>query len=396
MNDVISFVYIIIIFGIGLLITSNISKKRKSSFPFLLFFEHMFFSYVYFKYAQTTSADANMYFFQATIQTDWLDSFGTSTDFIIFITTFFVKYLQMSKLAVFFLFGLFGYLGFVYFIKMLPFAGKKMFGLELSFLVLLLPEFHFWTAALGKDSLMFMSLAFFFYSLQNLKSSVFLFLLSSLLIILIRPHMAFIIVTSIVIALFIKNPLKYKAKHIFIGFIALGIAIASVPYIIDFLNIDQLKMNDINERLEYYNDYGASRSDGSSSYIDVSNAILPIKMFAYLFMPLFFDAHSILQFIASLENLFILVIFIKWLKSINFKILKWYKVLSQNKKIMAIYVLIAWILLAASMYNLGLASRQKYMILPFIFLLITESYYRKLQIKMYYTNKARLKKSHFR
>ena len=93
-------------------------------------------------------------------------------------------------------------------------------------------------------------------------------------------------------------------------------------------------------------------------------------MFAYLFRPLFIDAHSVLQLLASFENLFLLILIFKWLSSIKFKIRKWYKILKEPDKILFVYLIVGWIVLAASMYNLGLASRQKYMLLPVLFILI--------------------------
>jgi hypothetical protein len=208
------------------------------------------------------------------------------------------------------------------------------------------------------------------YSLQKIEKRYILLLMAFPLLATIRPYMGFVLIAAVIAALFLRNPSKYKASHIFIGMLSLVSLIAFIPFITSFLSIDQLEMNAINQRIEFYTDHGANKTDSLNSYVDVSSYSLPMKMFAYLFRPLFFDAHSMLQLMASFENIFLLFILLKWAKSIRFKFFKWYRILREPDKILVMFVLAGWIILAASMYNLGLASRQKYMLLPVIFVLI--------------------------
>lgn len=381
----ISFVYIILIFLLGLFISSQTAKRLKGNFIYLVFLVHMLFSYLYYLYAKTTSADSNMYYAKAlTIDNPW-EYFGTSTDFIIFLSSFFVQF-GFSKLALFFLFGLSGFVGFIYLIKMLEHVPKlHFFGFPAVYLILLLPGFHFWTSALGKDSLMFLFLMLFFYQLTQRKKNWLVMAFAFLIIFLIRPHMGFLILLAISIALFLQSPAKYTIKN----FLALGFSFVliavSVPFLASFLNVDKLEADMVMERVEFFNEYGAEQTDDLSSYVDVRSYNLPMKMFAYLFRPLFFDAHSMLQLLASFENLFLFIIIYKWLVSIKFKIRKWYKYLHLPDKILFVYFILGWIVLAASMYNLGLASRQKYMLLPIIFVLI---------FKNFNNRNSRLKKQH--
>lgn len=373
MSEILSIFYIILIFILGFSLASKTSKKIGNNIVFLVFVVHMLFSFLFYLFAKNNSADANMYYAQALLHNNLLEAFGTSTQFIIFITTFFVQ-IGFSKLVTFFIFGLFGFIGFQYLIKMLDYNKMRFMGMPVVFLVLLLPGFHFWTSSLGKDSLFFMLLMISFYGLQNIKKRFYLFLLAFPILVIIRPHMGFILMFSITLALFLRNPIRYKAQHLIAGIVAIGLLFAFLPFISSFLNIEQLEIDAINKRLEFYSDYGANKTDNISSYVDVSSYSLPLKMFTYLFRPLFFDARSILQLLASFENLFLILIIIKWLKSIRFRVFKWYRVLREPDKILAMYVLFGWIALAASMYNLGLASRQKYMLLPVIFILIFRDY----------------------
>jgi len=257
----------------------------------------------------------------------------------------------------------------------------KVFGISVAILIVLLPGFHFWTAALGKDSFTFMFIMAFFFSLKNIKKNIFLLIISSIFLTLIRPYLTIFILISIVATLLFRNQFKFKFSHIIVGLFSVASLVILLPFFKDFFYLESFDLENLINRTEFYNNQGAKHADGSSSYIDVSNYNLLFKMFAYFFRPLFFDAHSILQLIISFENLFLITLIISWLKSIKFKIFKWYRLLNLIDRIMLFYVLIGWIIMASSMYNLGLASRQKYMFLPVLFILIFKNFNRDVYLK---------------
>lgn len=376
-SDYISYFYIFLIFVIGIFLARKTSKKIKNNIIYFVFLEHMLFSFLYYLYTLNNFSDASMYYTKAMELDGFLSNFATDTRFVILFTSIFVKYLLFSKLAAFFLFGLFGFIGFQYLIKMFDYNKITFINIPIVFLILLLPGFHFWTSAIGKDSLFFMLSTMSIYGLQNIKKRFLLFLIPFILLAIIRPYMGFVFLLAIIIALFLKNPLKYKTSFFYIGIITIIVIIIFLPFITSFLSIDQFGLDNINERVAYYNDYGANKTDNLSSYVDVGSYNLPMKMFAYLFRPLFFDAHSILQLLASFENTFLLIIIFKWLTSIKYKVFTWYRLLKETDKILVIYILLGWLILAESMYNLGLASRQKYMLLPIIFILIFRNFHYK-------------------
>jgi len=379
--NILSYIYILIIIIIGFILTNRLVKEKKTKLIYLVYLEHLFFTYVYYLYSSNNSADANMYFSVATFNKNSFVEFGTGTDFIIYLASFFVK-LGFNKLALFYLFGFFGYIGFIYFMKMINIPSSlKIFSIPISTIILLLPEFHFWTSALGKDSLMFLALMLFFWNYKKFPKNILNILLSILLIFLIRPHMGFIIMASVIISLLFKNPTKFKAKDFVLILIAVVVLLISLPFLKSFLNIDQFELEQMNERFNSFTNYGANQVDELNSYVDVRSYSLPLKMFAYFFRPLFFDAHSLLQLLASIENFIILLIIFKWLKTIKFNLIKWYRSLNNYDKTIFVYVIMGWIILSMGMYNLGLASRQKYMLLPLLFYLIINHNYIYKRIK---------------
>jgi hypothetical protein len=93
-------------------------------------------------------------------------------------------------------------------------------------------------------------------------------------------------------------------------------------------------------------------------------------MFAYLFRPLFFDARNALALIVSVENLLMLVLFIVFfLPSAS----SMFKDSSFTMRYNVIFCLSTLILLSLTTNNLGIAIRQKTMILPSFLLLLALS-----------------------
>jgi len=371
---ILSYIQILLIFLIGLKITYTYAKKLQTNYIYIVYFMHTIFSLLYYLYALSNTADANGYYNKAIAQNDLFTVFESGTNSIVFISTFFVKYLYFNKLSLFFLFGLFGYIGFIYLIKMIDINKIKILGIPATYIILLLPGFHFWTSALGKDSIVFMTIMISFYSIQNLKKNLILLIFSFTILTFVRPHLGLIVLLAVLLSFILTNPAKIKFSQFIMFIMIIILIIILLPFFQNFLNLDSFDLNNIIKRTEYYNEQGAMSVDNISSYIDVSNYSLPNKMFAYLFRPLFYDAHSILQFIISFENLFILVLFFKWLIFIRFNIISWYKKLILTDRILFFYVILGWVILASSMYNLGLASRQKYMLLPIVFILINKNF----------------------
>jgi len=367
---ILNLIYTILIFIFGLLIAYKTKKTIKSNIIYFVLIEHMIFSYFYYLFTLYNISDARGYFIRATYNNNWLATFNVGTDFIDFVATIPIKYLNFSYLNAHLLFGLFGFIGFTYFIKMLKNNGKNLFGIPLTIIIVLLPGFHFWTSALGKDSLFFMALMMFIYSLRYVKQNKIKLLFSFFLIIMIRPHMAMVIILATLLTLIIVNPKKINLSHIFLLTISIIVFILFIPLFNKFVGIDELSTESIQQKIEIFNNEG-KRGGGLTSNIDVSGYSLPAKLFAYLFRPFFFDARSVFQYIASFENLFLLLIIIQ--STIN----KYKHKKIHNKqyinKFLLYYILLSWLMLSINMYNLGLASRQKYMIIPAIFLLLFDN-----------------------
>jgi hypothetical protein len=376
-NIILNTIIIIIIVLIGILSAKKTAIKQKTTIIYYVFFTHLLFSILYYIFALYNTADANGYYNRAIEQTSLFDSFETGTKAIVFISYIFVKFLSFSKLSLFLLFGFFGFIGFIYFIRQLEANTIKVFGIPTTFLIIFLPGFHFWTAALGKDSIIFMAIILFFYGIKNTLQNKLMVILSFLIITSIRPYLSLFILLSIFLAILTTKFKRINKSFLSLFLISIVVFVLILPFTKDFLNLDSFDINNLVNRSEYYNEQGSKQLSNTTSYVDVSDYGVLNKMFMYFFRPLFFDARSIMQFLASLENLFLLVFLIKWLISIRFKFITWLRIINITEKTMFYFAVIGWFTMALSMYNLGLASRQKYMFIPILLILFSK----KLQFR---------------
>src|SRR5690606_35468840 len=75
------------------------------------------------------------------------------------------------------IYALFGYLGFIYIFRIVKsqfpnlsdFDNIKLLGLPIFPWIWFLPNFHFWSSGIGKDTILFICIALFVYSFQNIK-----------------------------------------------------------------------------------------------------------------------------------------------------------------------------------------------------------------------------------
>lgn len=99
--------------------------------------------------------------------------------------------------------------------------------------------------------------------------------------------------------------------------------------------------------------------------LDITSMPLPVKIFTFLFRPLPYDAHSIMSLFSSIENIILLVFFIYTLRFIRVK-----QNTVSNHTFLWVYVCIATFFLSSVTANLGIAVRQKWMILPMLVYLL--------------------------
>jgi hypothetical protein len=102
--------------------------------------------------------------------------------------------------------------------------------------------------------------------------------------------------------------------------------------------------------------------------IDIRSMSLPIQIFTYLFRPLPFEAHNTFALLASLENVFLMYLFVLGLFSkFNGRIVSAHPQI--NSLFFLLYAFAALVILSMTTANFGINVRQKWMFLPFFIVL---------------------------
>lgn len=286
---------------------------------------------------------------RAALSESWFGLFGTGSTFVRFLIYFFVK-LGVNYSVLFFLFSVVSYYGFLNYFKLLQIYVVNKWQ-KLLYVLFLLPSFHFWSAPISKDSLVFFLMSVL---LVNIRKQNYLILpLLFVSIGCIRPHVLVMLLLAFILMLFFEE--KINKKHIIIG--VLGLAIGGLV-MLNFINLSEYTLDAIYLKLEQFNNYGLTYG---KSHLDIFKTSYLERIFALLFRPLFVDAKTLFQYIVSLEN--IIVLFTLVYALIKMKLNN----LTQEAKYALFASLFLLLLLGMYIYNLGLASRMRLMFLPYLF-----------------------------
>jgi hypothetical protein len=359
-------VQIFIILALGVVITL-ISSKIFSSPPqraIALFIWHTFFSFVYVWYVSKFGGDAIYYYDEAQ---NGNYSFGPSTPFIVFISTFFYDFANLSFFSMGVLFGIFGIIGLLAFDASLRCVTKdapKKIKL-LATIIVFMPSVSFWSSGLGKDSIVFTAINLILWASLNLNKRKLILIFGIISLLLVRPHIAVLLLLTFSAAILAAKNLKVSIRIIYFFILV----IASILIVPVALEITDFKEDLTLENIMYYLE-GRQESNwqGWDGGIDISSMSLPVQIFTYLFRPLPFESHNIFSLLVSLENVFLIYFFAIGLFS------KFYgRRVSAHPQLYSsfflLYSVTALILLSMTTPNFGISVRQKWMFLPFFIVL---------------------------
>mgnify|MGYP005749939017 CR=1 FL=1 len=323
----------------------------------LLYVWHGFFCVIYALYAVSNGADALVYF-EKSLGYD--DGFSVGTQAVTALTSLFSDLLGLPLLAVFLVFNIFGFVGLLAFDGAVRFvlsdaSGRVRF---LGSLIVFLPSISFWSSAIGKDAIAFMSAGLALWAALHLKRRIMLMIFAVLVMLLVRPHIAAAMLVSFVIGYLLS---ERHSVLLWLSSTALAVAGAFLilPFAISYAGLTALDP----EALSAYVDQRQSYNQRGGGGIDISSMSFPVQMFTYLFRPLPFEARSLFQFAAALDNMVLLGLCV-------FSIRAFFKsrqaVIKGNVIFMMSFSIICWVMLAITTANLGIAVRQKWMFLPML------------------------------
>lgn len=366
-------------FIVGLFVVLSIRKYFESNLRrvSLLYIWHTILCMVYFWYMFYKGGDSIGYFTRASFY-GFDNEFGLGTAGVTYLTTYLVQILGLSFLGCFLVFNIFGSIGLIAFDSTLKHATQKSSRhlKLLASVIVFLPSVSFWSSAVGKDSISFMSACLALWAALNFKKRIILFIVAVLAMLLVRPHIAAAMVAAYALA-FIFDQRISIIQRLFIGSIAIISSAVVVPLAMQYAGLgDAQNAADIEAYIEQRQ--GHNLEGGSS--VDISSMSLPMQMFTYLFRPLPFEANNIFALAASVDNIILLFLFILGANAI---LKKSKPSIESNRAFLWLYAIIVLFILSTTTANLGIAMRQKWMFAPIlIFLLISVIRPRKIRARV--------------
>lgn len=343
------------------LIMAN-ARRRIAALYFFLALAHLATTAVFWRFSLSNPADAVAYFRKAAFEHD----FGLSGAFITFLLHPMQEILGATLLDAFLVFQIPGLVGIILLHKAAMWLSEDEFGTRIAALAILLflPGLHFWTSSIGKDSLALMAYGLIALGLARPRFSLGMLGAGFLIYFCVRPHVAFVVMLAMALAFLpVIGPSRRGAQTIGLG-AAVAVALM-LPFIISLIGLEAAGV----EQVESFIAQRQSVNQSGGSSIDLAGQPPPLRVFTFLFRPLFVDASGALGLIVSLENLFLLGVF--GLLAANASLVMRLVKTSEVLRFHAIFALIVTLVLSQTIANLGLAIRQKMMIMPAMILLIT-------------------------
>lgn len=339
--------------------------KQTSLKTYILIFSivHFSISLIFaFFFDKFNTTDPVKFYVNALEENNWFNLFYIGNSFMSFLIFPFVK-LGISFKVLFLLFSVISFKGFLEYFKII---GTEHLEQNTSYILLflLLPSIHLWAGFLGKEPILFLSMIVL---LKKIKYSKYDwgFLGLGLLIFMIRPHLFFVLVFSLVLSIITNKNIPKITKRILV----FGSIITSIVFIPIFLRFF-LRLEDIsfNSMLGYLDDFLILTQNLGNASISISDTTIFTRIFFLIFMPLplLYNINNEIQLIASMENILFLIIFI--IALINYlKNGSKFKALVIDQKFTLIASITLIVFFGSYLYNLGMGNRMRIMFLPYLF-----------------------------
>src|SRR5690606_28877764 len=112
-------------------------------------------------------------------------------------------------------------------------ADKSKWIRRLATLIILLPSVSFWSSAIGKDAIAFMATGLALWAALHLKDRVWLIVTAVLLMLIVRPHIAGIMILALAGSQLIQRNIPF-GRRIMLGGAAALAATIMVPIALDY------------------------------------------------------------------------------------------------------------------------------------------------------------------
>lgn len=285
----------------------GLPHKYELHLHYLLFY-HLFFSLFFTWYILNFGGDSQGYWRfgmqQVLIRGDvsWFSYFGDGTTFILWLCYIPSQLMGLSYLTGNILFGFLGFIGirylFVLVATLFP-TNHSVLNIPLFPTVFYFLNLHFWTAGVGKDAICFWGIAWFLFAMQNYRERWWQAAIAIFFVYMARPHMGQALISGAGLAILFGSEVKIGYK-IALGSLAVVGAVILLPSTLEALRLEDLSIESMESLAD--SKVGNLSSTHVGSRIDLTSYPWPLKLFTYMFRPLFIDAHNFVAFFSSFEN----------------------------------------------------------------------------------------------
>lgn len=398
MFDNLTFYSIYLFLGVlVILLFGRVGIIRKNEFKIIILALHfrIVTTYGYYVYTLSNSADAHAYF--AFAQTGSLyNVFEPGTAFIKNLSYVFyqlTKIFTNQYLMLYIPYSLCGFIGSIVFYSIIKKEYRKIGGkysLEAGVLGLFLPNVIFWTSNIGKDSIVYMGLTLILYAMMtysNMVKTGSIALIGSVITFMVRPHIVLLVFVSVPLGLFLEKK-GFSLRNIFMSAIILVLFLVFYKTAFEYVGIDvsgksennaeiyESSMQNIEQRSNRLSSGGSAIN---RSYFSL--ALTPWYAIQFLFGPFLWQARKPIQMLAAIESIIYQIMFLFIIK--NMKVY-FNKTVIPFKYGIISFVILSSLIMGSTFTNIGLAVRQKTMVLPFfiafyVFIRVKTRSHKKIQ-----------------
>lgn len=285
----------------------SLSGNLKNHLNYLLLY-HLFFSLFFTWYILNFGGDSQGYWKlgmeQVLIRGEetWSSYWGTSTTFILWLCYIPSRIMGLSYPTGNILFGALGFVGIRYLFILVAVhfpMNHKVLNIPLFPTVFYFLNLHFWSAGVGKDAICFWGIAWFLFALQRYQSRWWQAALALFIVYMTRPHMGQALIGGAALAILFGSEIRAEYK-VGLGIIALLGSYFLIESTAEFLKVEELSLDTFSSITT--KTAGLLSQGKVGSAVDISSYSLPMKVFTYMFRPLFVDAHNFVAFFSSFEN----------------------------------------------------------------------------------------------
>lgn len=301
------------------------------------------------------------------------DGIKPGTSFIVYLTSFATALIGASFEDMMAIYSLSGVLASFLFLRYLATLGHEGPFPLLPAVAVLLPTFHFYTTAIGKDGLSALSMIMIVTGATSPFVRWRTFGGGLLLLVLVRPHIAAATALAFLVAQAIRSKSSLGRFAIIPGF---GVGAIAAFYVFQaFLGINIFDLAEVSAFL-------GERSDAlsTSSYTMTASTNPALRLIGFMYFPLFFNADNVLALLASIENLVLVAITSRIALSVRNRHIR----SDPNVTFLLVLVGVLWLFMGLTSYNIGLGLRTKSaMVIPVVLVLfaLTESLRRRMASK---------------